>query len=287
MYKFWNKVFYYIIKLLTFLSIVILSLILIFILKESLDIFKEISFTDFITKGEWEPLGEAPKLSIFSFIVSTVYVTFLAVILALPIALGTSIFLSNIVSERLRNILKSIIDILSGIPSVIYGFIGLSVVVKFFERRLGFSSGECVLSAAIVLSIMILPFIISNCTDTMIKVYNKYFLYSKSLGISKWYMMNNLIIPASKKAILASVILAVGRGMGETMAVMMVIGNSPLMPKLLGKGETIPSLIALEMGSAQVGSMHYSGLFASGLILMIILLIVNSIFYILKKNIEQ
>ncbi|WP_053467106.1 phosphate ABC transporter permease subunit PstC [Clostridium sp. L74] len=287
MYKFLDKLFYYIIKFFTLLSIVILSLILIFILKESLDIFKHVSFIDFITKSIWEPLGESPNLSILSFIVSTVYVTFLAVILALPIAIGTSIFLANIASKRLRNILKPIIDMLSGIPSVIYGFIGLSVVVKFFERKLHVSSGECILSAAIVLSIMMLPFIVSNCTDTMIKVYDKYLIYSKSLGISKWYMMNNLIIPASKKAILASVILAVGRGMGETMAVMMVIGNSPLMPKLLGKGETIPSLIALEMGSAQVGSMHYSGLFASGLILMIMLLIINSVFYALKKNIEQ
>ncbi len=264
-----------------------MSLILIFILKESLGIFKHVSFIDFITKSVWDPVGESPNLSILSFIVSTIYVTFLAVIMALPIAIGTSIFLANIASKRLRNILKPIIDMLSGIPSVIYGFIGLSVVVKFFERKLHLSSGECILSAAIVLSIMILPFIISNCTDTMIKVYDKYFIYSKSLGISKWYMMNNLIIPASKKAILASVILAVGRGMGETMAVMMVIGNSPLMPKLLGKGETIPSLIALEMGSAQVGSMHYSGLFASGLILMIMLLIINSIFYMIKKNIQQ
>ncbi|MDU6877231.1 phosphate ABC transporter permease subunit PstC [Clostridium tepidum] len=286
MHKFIDRVFYYIIRFFTFLSIVILSLILIFIFKESLGIFKHISFIDFITKSIWEPLGETPNLSILSFILSTFYVTFLAVMFALPIAIGTSIFLANIASKRLRNILKPIIDMLSGIPSVIYGFIGLSVVVKFFERKLHVSSGECILSAAIVLSIMILPFIISNCTDTMIKIYDKYFIYSKSLGISKWYMMNNLIIPASKKAILASVILAVGRGMGETMAVMMVIGNSPLMPKLLGKGETISSLIALEMGSAQVGSMHYSGLFASGFILMIMLLIINSIFYVLRKNIE-
>ncbi|MCS4526907.1 ABC transporter permease subunit [Clostridium botulinum] len=176
-----------------------MSLILIFILKESLGIFRNISFIDFITKSTWEPLGKSPKLSILSFIMSTIYVTFLAVIIALPIAIGTSIFLANIASERLRNILKPIIDMLSGIPSVIYGFIGLSVVVKFFERKLGVSSGECILSAAIVLAIMILPFIISNCTDTMMKVYDKYFIYSKSLGISKWYMMNNLIIPASKK----------------------------------------------------------------------------------------
>lgn len=287
MYKFLDKFFYYIIRFLTFLSIIILSLILIFILKESIDIFKNISFIDFITKALWEPLEKPPNLGILSFILGSIYVTFLAVIIALPIALGTSIFLANIASKTVRNILKPIIDMLSGIPSVIYGFIGLSVVVKFFERKFNFSSGECILSAAIVLAVMILPFIISNCTDTMIKVYDKYFIYSKSLGISRWYMMNNLIIPASKKSILASVILAVGRGIGETMAVMMVIGNSPLMPKLLGKGETIPSLIALEMGSAQVGSMHYNGLFASGLILMIMLFIINCIFYILKRNMQQ
>ncbi len=135
MHKFIDRVFYYIIKFFTFLSIVILSLILIFIFKESLGIFKHISFIDFITKSIWEPLGETPNLSILSFILSTFYVTFLAVMFALPIAIGTSIFLANIASKRLRNILKPIIDMLSGIPSVIYGFIGLSVVVKFLKEN--------------------------------------------------------------------------------------------------------------------------------------------------------
>lgn len=285
MHKFWDNFFYIFIKIITCLSLIILSLILIFIFREGIATFQHVSFLDFVTKTVWEPLDEPARVSIFPFIISTLYVTFLAILISLPIGIGASIFLANIVSEKIRNVLKPMIEMLSGIPSVIYGFIGLSVVVKFLERRPSISSGETILSASIVLSVMILPFIISNCTDTMIKAYEKYYTYSQALGVSKWYMMNNLVIPASKKAIIASIILAIGRGMGETMAVMMVIGNSPVMPKLLGKGETIPSLIALEMGSAQVGSVHYHALFASGFILMIILIVINIIFHRIKKSI--
>ncbi len=285
MHKFWDNFFHIFIKIITLLSLIILSLILIFIFREGIATFQHVSFLDFITKTVWEPLDEPAKVSIFPFIASTLYVTFLAILISLPIGIGASIFLANIVSEKIRNILKPMIEMLSGIPSVIYGFIGLSVVVKCLEKRQNISSGETILSASIVLSIMILPFIISNCTDTMVKAYEKYYTYSQALGVSKWYMMNNLVIPASKKAIIASIVLAIGRGMGETMAVMMVIGNSSVMPKLLSKGETIPSLIALEMGSAQIGSVHYHALFASGFILMIILIVINIIFYHIKKSI--
>nr|WP_205598677.1 phosphate ABC transporter permease subunit PstC [Clostridium niameyense] len=285
MHKFWDNFFYIFIKIITLLSLIILSLILIFIFREGIATFQHVSFLDFITKTAWEPLDEPAKVSIFPFIASTLYVTFLAILISLPIGIGASIFLANIVSEKIRNILKPMIEMLSGIPSVIYGFIGLSVVVKCLEKRPNISSGETILSASIVLSIMILPFIISNCTDTMVKAYEKYYTYSQALGVSKWYMMNNLVVPASKKAIIASIVLAIGRGMGETMAVMMVIGNSSVMPKLLSKGETIPSLIALEMGSAQIGSVHYHALFASGFILMIILIVINIIFYHIKKSI--
>ncbi|GAA0745017.1 phosphate ABC transporter permease subunit PstC [Clostridium oceanicum] len=281
-----EKIFFVVVKSIAFLSVAILCLILLFILKESLPIFKNTSLFNFILNNSWNVLEDSSNFSIFNFIVGTFYVTFVAVIIAMPIGVCCSIFLSNIAPSGVRKILKPFIDMLSGIPSVVYGFIGLSVLVKFFEDKFSMSQGECVLSAGIILAIMILPFIISNCTDTMIKVYNKYYMYSKALGVSKWYMLNNLVIRASKKAILASTILAVGRGMGETMAVMMVMGNSPIFPKLLGKGETIPSLIALEMGSSQVGSMHYHALFASGFVLMIILLIINTLFYKIKKSID-
>ena len=192
--------------------------------------------------------------------------------------------LSSYTDGKVKRVIRSIVDILAGIPSVIYGFIGLLVLVKFLEIKFEFPTGESVLAGGIVLSIMMLPFIISTCEESMEKVYAEYSGYSNALGVSKSYMIRKIVLPNSKRSILASIVLALGRGMGETMAVMMVIGNAPIMPKLLGKCQTIPSLIALEMGMAEVGSLHYHGLYASGFILMMILLIINIILYIIKRK---
>ena len=159
------------------------------------------------------------------------------------------------------------------------------VVIKFFETKFLFAAGESVLAGGIILSIMMLPFIISTCEESMEKIYNEYSTYSNALGTSKSYMIRKVILPNSKRSILASTVLALSRGMGETMAVMMVIGNAPIMPKLLGKCQTIPSLIALEMGMAEVGSLHYHGLYAAGFVLMMILLIINILLYIIKRKI--
>ncbi|MDW8800562.1 phosphate ABC transporter permease subunit PstC [Clostridium sp. A1-XYC3] len=285
MYKKLEILFSIFIKTLAFISFSILCLILIFILKESLGLVHKVPFWSLISGVEWQPLELKPQVSVIPFLAATIYVSLLAVIFAVPMGVAFAIFISIIVPESIHKILKAFVNMLAGIPSVIYGFIGLSVVVKFFEGHLNFSTGESIFAGGIVLAVMILPYIVSTCDETMSKVYGKYSIYSKSLGISKWYMINNLIIPSCGRSILVSVILSTGRAMGETMAVMMVIGNSPIMPKLFGKGETIPALIALEMGSAQIGSIHYHALFASGFVLMVLLLIINTIFYSISKRI--
>ena len=279
-----DKIFKYIIKIITFLSFVILCFIIFFIIKESFPLFKEISFVDFIFGKRWNPYSEInPAMGIFNIIAATIYVAAAGVIISLPIGVGTSIFLSCVVSEKIKNIIKPYIDLLAGIPSVIYGFMGLVIIVKFFEK-MGRSSGESVLSGGILLSVMVLPFMVGTCEETMCKIRKKYENSSKVLGISKWYMISELILPASYKSIFAAVILALGRALGETMAVMMVIGNAPIFPKLLGKAQTISSLIALEMGMVEIGSLHYNGLFASGLVLMILIFLINvSINYFKKK----
>lgn len=280
-----ERTFCVLVKFIAFLAVSILSLILIFILKESMGVFSKVSFISFIFGTEWQPLN-SNKVGIMPFLLSTLYVSFIAILIAMPIGIGFSIFMSILVNQRLKYVLKAFVNMLAGIPSVIYGFIGLSVIVKFFEKYLSFSTGESVFCAAILLSIMILPYIVSSCDETMSRAYEKYEVYSKALGVSKWYMINNLILPVCKKSILCSTILATARAMGETMAVMMVIGNSPIMPTLFGKGETIPALIALEMGSAQIGSLHYHGLFATGLVLMLLILVINIIFYNINRKIQ-
>lgn len=280
-----DKLFKLIIKVIAIISLSLIALIVLFIFKESIALFKDYSFTKFIFSKEWNPLSDPVELGILPMILSTLYISFLAILIATPIAIGAALYISFFVNKRLKNLIHSFISILAGIPSVIYGFIGLLVVVKFIEITFNKESGESVLAGAIVLSIMIIPYIISNLEESFTKIYNKYGKASSSLGVSKNYMILNLIIPSAKRSIIASIVLALGRAMGETMAVMMVIGNAPIMPKLLGKAETIPSLLALEVGSSELHSLHYYGLYASGFVLMIVLIIINIVFQRVKDSV--
>ncbi|WP_352419522.1 phosphate ABC transporter permease subunit PstC [Proteiniborus sp.] len=286
MYKFLDKAFSIIIKLLTLFSLLLLGFVIIFIFKESFVFFREVSVFKFITGRTWNPLSSPDKLSILNLILGTLYVSFVAIVIALPIGVGSALLLSGYVSGRRRVIIRGIIDILGGIPSVVYGFIGLLVLVKFFEVKFDFPTGESVLAGGILLSLMVLPYIISTCDETMEKIYENHLPSSQALGVSKNYFIRKVVLPESKKGIIASTVLALGRAMGETMAVMMVVGNAPMTPKLLGKAQTIPSLIALEMGMAEVGSLHYHALFAAGFVLMAMLLVINTVLYYVKKNIN-
>lgn len=281
-----DKIFRNLIKLVAILSLSIIALIVIFIFKESLELFKVQSFYEFIFGLQWKPLSNTPKLGILPIILSTVYISILALIIALPVSIGAALFISFSLNENKKKLVKAFIAILAGIPSVVYGFVGLLVVVKFMEKHLNMASGESLLAGAIVLAVMITPYIIDSAEETFSKIYEKYGKASEILGVSKEYMIKNLILPVARKSLLSGSILALGRAMGETMAVMMVIGNSPIMPKLLGKTQTIPSLIALEMGSAEIGSKHYYGLYGAGFVLMIILIIINIVFQKIKGSID-
>ena len=281
-----ERIFKIIIRLLTLFSLLLLAFIIIFIFRESLVFFEVVPIYKFISGTKWNPLGPPDQLSILPIILGTVYVSLVGIVLALPIGVGTAVVLSSYVDERPKRVIRSVVDILAGIPSVIYGFVGLLVLVKFFEIKLFFPSGESVLAGGIVLAVMMLPYIISTCDESMDKIYKEYSQYSQALGVSKSYMVRKIVLPRSKKSIFAATVLALGRGMGETMAVMMVIGNAPIMPKLLSKTQTIPSLIALEMGMAEVGSLHYHALFSGGFVLVIMLLIVNILLYFIENKMD-
>lgn len=281
-----EKIFKCTVQIITMTSVLLLIFILIFISKESLEFFKKISLLQFVTGSNWNPLSEGNDFSILPIILGTIYVSIVAILLALPIGVGTSIALSSYSKNKTKILIDSFLNILVGIPSVVYGFIGLVVLIGFLEKNFKMSSGESVLAGGIVLSIMILPYIVTTCRETMDKINREYLKFSNALGVSRIYMIRNLLIPQSRKSIIAGSILALSRALGETMAVMMVIGNSPIMPKLLGRSQTIPSLIALEMGMAEVGSTHYHALFASGFVLMILLLFINLIFYLIRRNIN-
>lgn len=281
-----NFLFSNLIRLLTLLTVLSLAFVLIFIVQEALPAFSETSLTAFLFGQRWMPMdyGNGVSFGIGNFIAGTMAVSALAILIALLIGVGAAVFLSCAVSENARSLLYPLIDLLAGIPSVIYGFIGLCVLVKLFQRLGIAGSGHSVLTAAILLAVMLLPFLVSSCSETMLKIRRRYLPAASALGISYWHTVAHVVLPLSARNILLSVILATGRAMGETMAVMMVMGNANLFPTLLGKGETIASLIALEMGTAVAGSTHYHALYAAGLVLLVILLAINTGIALLRRR---
>lgn len=283
-----NLLFSLFIYILTALAVLVLGFVIYFIVKEALPLFSEVSVAEFLLGTRWMPIAYTGSVSfgIFNFIAATVYVSFTAMVLAVGVGLGASVFLSCVATDRMRGILYPFVDLLAGIPSVIYGFIGLSVLVKIFLKA-GVHTGSCVLAAGILLAVMLLPFLVASCSETMLKEREKYEAAADALGISKWYAVATIILPASFKNILLSMILAIGRAMGETMAVMMVMGNANLFPRLLGKSESVASVIALEMGTAVYGSTHYHALYGAGLVLMVLLFLINITINLIRSRMVQ
>ncbi len=250
----------------------LLIFIVLFIAKESLPCWKSTSPIAFIFGFDWLPIGDEPVLGIAPMIAGTVAVSVLSVSIAMPFAVGTALWLSCFAGKWTRRVMIPSVDLLAGIPSVVFGFFGLLVVVPYVESVFGLPSGESVMAGAIILAMMELPYITSVCTEHMTELKNRYDGASRALGIDRRFMAYRLVLPGAFRSIVVGSLMALARAMGETMAVMMVMGNSPLWPRLLGRAETIPALIALEMGGASAGSPHSAALYGAGLVLMLLLL---------------
>lgn len=276
------------IRLLCLVTVLLLGFLVVFILRESLPAIREVGLGQLLLGSDWRPIiyRDAPSYGLRNMVVSTLFVSALAVLLALGVGVGCALFLACGATERQRMAITPCIELLASIPSVVYGFVGLYTVVKFLEKC-GRASGESVLAGAVVLSVMILPYMVSSCCETMVHAMERYGGASRALGVSRWYMAGQLVLPAARRGILISTALSVGRAMGETMAVMMVMGNAIAFPTLLGKGETISALIALEMGMAEVGSIHFSALYSAGLILVVLLFAINIVFELLKRRLSR
>ena len=280
-----NAAFLAVIRLLTALSFAVLVFVVLFVTIEALPTFGEVSLQEFLLGDEWMPIDYTSSTSygIFNFIAGTVAVSALALVFALAFGIGAAAFLAGAAGGRLRSVLMPLIDLLAGVPSVVFGFVGIEVVTVAF-RKAGVSTGSCVLAAAIVLAVMVIPFLVSSITESLLEQSRRYALSSDALGVSRWQFLASVAIPASWRSTLMALVLAAGRAMGETMAVMMVIGDANLFPTLLGKGESIAALIALEMGTAEVGSTHYHALYAAGLVLIVLVAIINLVVWALRRT---
>jgi phosphate ABC transporter permease protein PstC len=256
-----------------FSAVSVLAVITAFIFTEGVPIMFKYGFKSFLGGVNWYPSEKS--FGLLPMIVGSLMVTLGALIIGVPLGLSCAVFLTEFSSKRLRRIIKPVIELLAGIPSVVYGFMGVVLLVPFIRRTFG-GPGLSVLAGSVILGIMILPTIISITIDSLLAVPPAYREGSIALGATRWQTTKMVLFPAARSGIVASIILGMGRAVGETMAVIMVAGNAVAVPgSLLSPVRTLTSNIALEMGYAS--GEHRQALFATGVILFVIIMVLNTI----------
>lgn len=261
-------------------SILAVALICLFLFVNGVPAIQKIGLFEFLGGTTWK--ASSDKFGILPMILGSVYVTAGALVIGVPIGILTAVFLARFCPKRLYKPLKAGVDLLAGIPSVVYGFFGLCVLVPLTQDLFG-GSGSSILTVSVLLGIMILPTIIETSESALQAVPNKYYEGALALGATHERSVYRTIVPAAKSGITAGVILGVGRAIGETMAVIMVAGNQARIPTSILKGvRTMTANIVIEMGYAT--DFHREALIATGVVLFIFILIINLLFSILKRK---
>ena len=268
-----EKIAKYLLMTVAFSAVASLLLIAIFIFKEGLPFILKVGLTDFLFSSEWDPM--AGKFGIYPMIVSSLWVTFGAMLIGAPLGIAGAIFLNEFVPKPVMRVIKPTIELLAGIPSVVFGFLGVMVLAPWIRATLG-GPGLSLLAAAIILGIMVLPTVISISTDAISAVPNSYREGALALGATRWQSVHMVTLKAARSGIIASIILAMGRALGETMAVIMVAGNTVKIPQsVTDPVRTLTANIALEMANAS--GMAREALFATGIVLFVVIMILNGI----------
>lgn len=274
-----------------FSAIVFVLGIFIFVFKEALPILtnENFSLTQFLFSSEWYPTSESNKrYGVFAMIAGTASVTVLAMLIAVPFGLGAAIYLSEFCGQKTRETLKIVIEFLAAVPSVVWGFIGLTVMSKLIVQYTGAPVGVNVLNGGIVLALMSVPIIVSISEDALKAVPDSYREAAIALGVTRWQLVWRVLLPAAKQGLLAAVLLGVGRGVGETMAVLMATGHAVHIPNsVLDSVRTLTANIAAELGEAPAGSDHYRVLFLTGVLLFTLTFAVNLIADAIVRGIRR
>lgn len=262
-------------------SIIAVVLICVFLFAGGVPAIGKIGFTSFLFGKEWSPTDEPPSFGIFPMILGSLYVTAGAVLIGVSVGVLTALFMASFCPPRLHKVLKPAVDILAGIPSVVYGFFGLVVLVPFVRVHFG-GSGSSILTASVLLGIMILPTIIGVAESAIRAVPSSYYEGALALGATHEQSIFFVVLPAAGSGVLAGIVLGIGRAIGETMAVILVAGNQARMPTgILNGVRTLTSNIVLEMGYA--ADLHREALIATGVVLFVFILIINLSFSYLKR----
>ncbi len=261
-------------------SILAVVLICVYLFATGIPAMAEIGFTDFLFGMKWKPSSD--HFGIFPMIVGSILVTGIAVIIGVPIGILCAVFMSHYCPKKLYRFVKPAINLLAGIPSIVYGFFGLMVIVPIMKPVTG-GSGKSLLTAGILLGIMILPTVIKTTEASLNAVPKSYYEGALALGATHERSVFFASLPAAKSGILAAIILGVGRAIGETMAVILVAGNQTILPESITSGvRTLTSNIVIEMGYA--GGLHRGALIATGVVLFVFILIINLCFSALKRR---
>ncbi len=260
-------------------AVIFIILILAFLLMEGLPFFFNGDSIDFFTGDVWDPSSpNIPRYGILPMVLGTFLVTLGAIVIAVPIGVGCSIYLAEIAHPKIRETLKPVIEILAGIPSVVYGFFALVVLSAWIDDFFHSTTRLNALTGSIMLAVMMLPIIISLSEDAIRSVPREMKEASLALGLTKWDTIRGVVIPAALSGITAAIILGVARAIGETMTVLMATGNAPVISfDMLTSMRTMTATIAVEMGEVPFGSIHYHALFAVGIVLFVITFVINFI----------
>lgn len=263
-------------------SILAVALICLFLFINGIPAMTKIGIFDFLMGTTWKPNNTPPSFGILPMILGSIYVTAGAAVIGVPIGILTAVFMAHYCPPKLYRILKPAINLLAGIPSIVYGFFGLVVIVPFIRDTFG-GAGSSMLAASILLGIMILPTIVGISESSIRATPQSYYEGALALGASHERSIFFVILPAAKSGIMAAIVLGIGRAIGETMAVIMVAGNQARMPAGLLKGvRTLTANIIIEMGYA--AELHREALIATSVVLFVFILIINLLLSLLKRR---
>ena len=260
------------------ISILILGMIVVFLFREGMPIFREVSLRDFLFGMEWYPTYSPPSYGIWPLIVGSLIVTALSSLLAVPLGVLSAVYISEIAPTAIKEVLKTIIELLAGLPSVVLGFFGMVIAAPWLQETFDLPTGLNIVNASVILAVMAVPTISSISEDALYAVPGEFKEASYALGATKFETIARIIVPAALSGISTAVILGMARAIGETMVVLMVAGGAAAIPEsIFDSVRPMPASIAAEMGEAPFRSGHYHALFATGMVLFGITLAFNLI----------
>jgi len=275
----------WIFAILAFAALVFLVGIILTLLKESWPFFARYSIFKALLGHSWYPTAEPPEFGMLPLIAASVAVTAGAMVVCVPIGIGSALFLHELAGHRLRAVLKPTIEILAGIPSIVFGFFGMLIVAPFLQNLFGIPTGLNAFTASLVLGLMAVPTVSSLAEDALSFVPKSFREASLAVGANRWQTLTRVVVPAAGSGISTAIILGMSRAVGETMTVLMVAGGAAMIPRsIFDPVRPMTSTIAAEMGEAVTGSPHYHALFALGLILFLITLCFNILAEIVSRR---